>query len=37
MKNILNQPRHAYNSLERRLSAYATDGAIFDFGVKGTF
>ncbi|MCX6939694.1 MAG: TonB-dependent receptor [Verrucomicrobia bacterium] len=37
VKNITNAPRQAYNSLERRLSAYATDGAIFNFGVKGTF
>ena len=37
VKNITNEPRQAYNALSRRLSAYATDGAIFNFGVKGTF
>lgn len=37
VKNISNEPREAYNYLPRRLSSYATDGAIFNFGVKGTF
>ena len=37
VKNITNEPRQAYNSLHRRLSAYATDGAIFNFGLKGNF
>ena len=37
VKNVTNEPRDSYRVLTSRVTAYATDGAIFNFGVKGTF
>jgi iron complex outermembrane receptor protein len=37
VKNVTNEPRDSYRVLTSRVTAYATDGAIFNFGLKGTF
>jgi hypothetical protein len=37
VKNLTNEARDSYRVLPTRLVGYATDGAIFNFGVKGQF